>query len=190
MGKRQVLPYILFVLILVIFSGCAQVISKDVRAQVDETLTVSRVQKNLEAYVGKMVLWSGTIIESKNLKGGTELEVLQKPAGFGGRPKDVDYSEGRFLVINPGYLDVALYEKGRDITVAGEVQGKRTRIIGEIEYVYPVIAAKELHLWPEEREYAYPYYPNYFPYYPYSYPYWRYNWRYDPFWYPWYPMWP
>ncbi|MFH1148672.1 MAG: Slp family lipoprotein [Pseudomonadota bacterium] len=186
MNKRRIMAYAVLLLILAC-SGCAQVISKDVRAQVDETLTVSRVQKDPEAYRGRMVLWSGTIIDSKNLKDGTELEVLQKPTGFGGRPTDVDYSEGRFLVINPGYLDTAVYSRGRDVTVAGEVQGKRTKSIGEIEYVYPVVAAKEIHLWPEEKEYAYPYY---FPPYPYPYPYWRYQWRYDPFRSPWYPMWP
>ena len=159
---------------LLAFSGCAPVISKQLRGQVAKELTLQVVLKNPEAYKGKTVLWSGVIISSVNLKKGTMIEVLQKPADKQGRPKDVDESEGRFLALYPGYLDVAIYNGGRKVTVAGEIQGKKIQRLGEIDYTYPFISAKEIHLWPVEKEDRV-YYPC---------PYWHYPWSYGPYWYP------
>ena len=156
------------------FSGCAPVISKQLRGQVAKELTLSEVLKAPEACKGKTVLWSGVIISSVNLKEGTMLEVLQKPADTRGKPKDVDESEGRFLALYPGYLDVAIYNGGRKVTVAGEVQGKKIQRLGEIDYTYPLISAKEIHLWPVEKKDRV-YYPC---------PYWHYPWWYGPYWYP------
>jgi len=153
------------------FTGCAPVISKQLREQVAKGLTLSIVLKNPDANKGKIILWSGVIISSVNLKEGTMIKVLQKPADMQGRPKDVDDSGGRFLVLYPGYLDVAIYKQGRKVTVAGEIQGKRIQRLGEIEYTYPLISAKEIHLWPveiEDRTY-------------YNYPYFYYPWRYCPY---------
>ena len=62
------------------FSGCAPVISKQLRGQVAKELTLQVVLKDPDAYRGKTVLWSGVIISSVNLKEGTIIEVLQKPA--------------------------------------------------------------------------------------------------------------
>lgn len=74
---------------------------------------------------------------------------------------------------------MAIYSKGREVTLAGEVKGKRVLPLGEIEYTYPLIAIKEIHLWPDESKgliYPYPY--GYYPYWyhPYGYyPYWWYH---------------
>ena len=161
-------------------SGCAPVISKQLRQQVAKNLTLGAVSKNPDAYKGKVVLWSGMIINSVNLKEGTMIEVLQKPADMQGRPKDMDESQGRFLALYPGYLDVAIYSQGRKVTVAGQVQGKKIQPLGEINYTYPLISAKEIHLWPPKKEERV-YYPC--PY-PYPYPSWHYPWWYGPYWYP------
>ena len=131
------------------------------------------VLKSPEAYKGNTVLFSWVIISFVNLKEGTMLEVLQKPADMQGKPRDVDESEGRFLALNPGYLDVAIYNGGRKVTVVGKVQGKRIQPLGEIDYTYPLIQAKEIHLWPvEKEERVYPYRS------------WHYPWWYGPYWYP------
>ena len=153
-------------------TGCAPVISKQLREQAAKELTLSVVLKNPDAYKGKTVLCSGVIISSVNLKEGTMIEVLQKPADRQGKPKDVDESEGRFLALNPGYLDVAIYNGGRKITVAGVIKGKKIQRLGEIEYSYPLIRVKEIHLWPVEKEERV-YYP---------YPCWHYPWWYYPYW--------
>ena len=163
-------------LICVLFfvNGCAPPISKQLREQVSEELTLKVVLKKPDAYKGKNVLWSGVIIDSVNLKEGTMIEILQKPADMQGKPKDVDESEGRFLALHSGYLDVVIYNEGRKVTVAGEVQGKRIQPLGEIEYIYPLIKVKEIHLWPVEKEQSVccPY------------PYWHYPRWYGPCWYP------
>ena len=155
-------------------AGCAPVISKQLREQVSKALTLNVVLEDPGAYKGKTILWSGVIIRSVNLKEGTMIEVLQKPADMQGKPKDVDKSEGRFLALNPGYLDVAIYNGGRKVTIVGEIQGKKVQPLGEIEYIYPLIKVKEIHLWPMEKEQSV-YCPHPYLHYP--------RW-YGPYWYP------
>ncbi|MFB0520309.1 MAG: Slp family lipoprotein [Desulfatiglandales bacterium] len=154
-------------------SGCAPVISKELRTQVAREITFTEVRKNPDLYKGKLVLWGGVIIGAKNVKEGTLLEVLQTPTDRRGRPKDVDQSGGRFMALYDGYLDVAIYSQGREVTVAGEITGKKVLPLAEITYQYPLIAIKEIHLIKEEKYYPYPYwwYPPWW-YYPYSDPWW------------------
>ena len=127
-------------------TGCASVISKQLRGQVATELTMNMVVKDPEDYKSKTVLWSGVIVSCVNLKEGTMVEVLQKPADTREKPKDVDKSEGRFIALKPDYLDVAIYRQGRKVTVAGEVKGKKIQRLGEIDYTYPLISAKEIHI--------------------------------------------
>lgn len=150
-------------------TGCAPIISKQLMEQAVKELTLSVVLKNPDTYKGKTILWSGVIISSVNLKEGTMIEVLQKPADMEGRPKDVDKSDGRFLALNTRYLDVAIYRQGRKVTVAGVIKGKKIQRLGEIDYTYPLISAKEIHLWPVEKQDRV-----YYPYPCWHYPYWYY----------------
>jgi len=166
----------LFVFILMTGGGCAHVVSKDVRNQVDEGITFRQVFQSPDAYKGKVVVWGGVIINMTHQKEGTLVEVLQKPLEMDGQPEDVDRSEGRFLAFHKGFLDDALFAKGRTITVAGEVIGSRKMPIGEIEYTYPFITTREVYLWPERSKERYV-------------PYWYYPGWYDPWWDPWYGPW-
>jgi len=159
-----------------ISAGCAPVISKGLRQEVSRDITFKELIKVPEAYKGKIVLFSGVILGSKNTKEGTLIEVLQKPADMEGRPKDVDESDGRFLALYDGYLDTAIYSRGREALVAGEVRDKRVLPLGEIEYTYPLISIKEIHLFKARKEEIF---------YPYPYPYWwHYPWWHYPYWYP------
>jgi outer membrane lipoprotein len=153
-------------------SGCAPVISRELSQQIDKTIDFKTVSKNPESFRNEMVLWGGVIVSARNLKEGTLIEILQKPLGFGNEPALGDYSEGRFLALFDGYLDTAVYSKDREVTVAGVVKGRRTQRLDEIEYAYPLIAIKELHLWAEKTEVRpepYIFYP-----FPYRYPHHRY----------------
>ena len=150
-------------------------ISKATRSQVDPSLTYPVVQQDPERFSGKVVLWGGVLVDISNLQSNeTDVTVRQTELDFEKRPKDLDRSAGRFVVRYPGFLDPAIYQAGRLITVAGEVAGRIVQRLGQADYAYPLIRAKELYLWPK----PVPVYP-----YPYYYPYYG-----DPFWGPfWYP---
>ena len=159
-----------------ISTGCSPLISKEVRREVSSDVTFRQIIQDIEAHKGKTVLISGIILGSKNTKEGTLIEILQKPADLQGRPKDVDESYGRFLALYDGYLDTAIYSRGREAAVAGEIKEKRVLPLGEIDYTYPLISIREIHLFkPRKAE----------KFYPYPYPYWSYPpWWYHPYWYP------
>ena len=151
---------------LLFMASCAPVISKQIKEQVKPDITFREVLREPERYKDQMIILSGVIIEAKNTKEGTLLKVLQRPAGFRGKPKDVDETEGRFLALDNRYLETDVFAKGRAVTIAGEVQGKRVLPLDEIEYSYPLIKVKELYLWPVEKTY-YPSYPPYYYYHDY-----------------------
>lgn len=137
-----------------LLAGCAPVISKGALKEVDQGLSFGQLLENPEAYRGKTVLLGGNIIETQNLSDRTLIVVLQRPLGFRKKPSGEDVSRGRFILYVPGFLDPAIYRHGRKITLVGSVIGKEVRPLGEIEYSYPVIEKKELHLWPPEESYV------------------------------------
>lgn len=138
-------------------AGCAPVISKQVREQVRPDITFTEVLNDPEQYKGQMILLSGMVLKTENTKEGTLVQVLQRPSGFRGKPKDVDETGGRFLALDSRYLDVNVFSEGRAVTLAGEIQGKRTLPLDKTEYTYPLISVKELYLWPDTRRFNDPY---------------------------------
>jgi outer membrane lipoprotein len=122
------------------------VVSQEIRFEADKTLSSESLFQQPEIHKGKMVILGGTIVGSSNSPEGTYVEIIEKPLDYRGRPKYTDQSTGRFLVFHEGYLDAAIYVKGRHITVAGEVIGKKVRPLGEITYRYPLIKSREIHL--------------------------------------------
>jgi outer membrane lipoprotein len=105
-----------------------------------------------------MVL-GGDILSTHNLTEGTLLEVLQKLLDATDGPLDTDRTEGRCMALCEGYLDPAVYSEGRQVTLAGRVLGTRTGTVGEITYVYPLLACLEVYLWPPmpDTRISYPY---------------------------------
>jgi outer membrane lipoprotein len=179
----------LLLFLTVLLSGCAHVISKDLREKADTALTFQQVLQDPNAYIDKYALWGGEIIQTINQKDGTTLiEVFQRPLGSGEEPKLTQASDGRFLALAEKYLDPYLFRRGRKVTVAGKILGSKTRPLGETDYRYPLLSGEQVYLW-EEYYYPayYPYYPysSYYPYYPY-YPYYYYPW-WRPYW--WGPSW-
>lgn len=162
----------IIILLALILPSCAHVISESIRAEALQGVSFLEIARDPEKFTGKMVILGGEIIASRNLKEGTEIEILQKPLDRNGKPTEADISEGRFLILHPGYLDTAIYSRGRSITVAGIIKGKKTLPLGEIEYTYPVLEPKELHLWEKKVEKYYIYYePLWYPYWYWPYPY-------------------
>ena len=137
-----------------LLTGCASVISRGALKEVDQTLSFEQLLKSPEAHKGKTVLLGGNIIETENFSDKTLIIVFQRPLGYGKKPTSEDVSKGRFIISIPGFLDPAIYRPGRIITVVGEVAGKETRPLGEREYTYPIVAKRELHIWPQESPYG------------------------------------
>src|SRR5581483_12094141 len=129
---------------------------------------------NPDSYSGRHVRWGGTIAGVENGKAETRVEVVARELDRDGRPQPTNRSSGRFIARVEGFLDPAAYRKGREVTVAGTVDGSTTRKIGEYNYRYPVVKADTIYLWEprvEPQRYRDPYY-------------------YDPFWGPWGPWGP
>lgn len=156
----------------VCLTGCAHVISKDILKEVDTAITFSELRETPQVYQGKRVLFGGVIVKSVNKKDGTLLEVYQTEIDRRGKPVNLDMSGGRFLAHYMGFLDIEIYRKGRKVTIAGMVQGEQILRLGELNYHYPYLLIKDIHLWKEEQLSQYG---------PYHWDYW------DPWGYPWSP---
>jgi outer membrane lipoprotein len=155
------------------FSGCS-VVSRDVRTSADPNVSFVSLKQNPAAHTGKTVILGGYILETRNKADQTRLMILQAPLDLVDEPKSRDLSRGRFIVIHDGFLDPAVYEKDRKITVAGRVAGSEKIRINEHDYILPLIRAVEIHLWQDPRPDQNIYYHDLF-----------YDPFYDPF-YPWY----
>jgi outer membrane lipoprotein len=140
-------------------SGCVHAISRDALKEVDREITFSALIKDPEAYQGRVVLLGGVIVKTTNKQEGALLEVYQTRLDHAGRPTDTDRSEGRFVALYQGFLDSEIYKQGREVTIAGTVQGKKVQPLGEIEYQYPYLLVEEIHLWKEEEPIQYEPYP-------------------------------
>jgi outer membrane lipoprotein len=168
--------WILLLSFFVLFSGCAHVISKDLRTKSDPSFTLNQFRQHPEAFKGKWVVWGGVIVETVNQKDGTtQIEVFQEPLGWRGEPKDMATSEGRFLILTDQYLDPYIFRRGKKITIAGEILGEKIKPLGEMDYRYPIVSSKQIYLWPEYyyQPYPYTYYDPWWGYpYGWGYPYW------------------
>jgi len=111
-------------------SGCAGVISKEVRSEAEPLASFAELRDAPERFQGKTVILGGEIIETRNRADATTLVVLEKPLDSSDRPKDTDASGGRFLARFSEYLDPVVFGEGRKITIAGAVVGVETENVG------------------------------------------------------------
>ena len=137
-------------ILLFLLTACASAPSFNT-LDVDPLLTPQGVAAKPQPATGKSVQWGGTIVSTTNLKGSTQVEVLAYPLDSDGRPKSDGTAQGRFILERAGYLEPASYAAGRQVTVVGTVSGTRSGRVGEANYVYPVVDAKQLHLWDPAR---------------------------------------
>ncbi|QXP83655.1 Slp family lipoprotein [Methylococcus sp. ANG] len=140
------------------------------------------LKSHASQYRDRMVILGGDIVQTRHLGKTSEIEVVQKSLDSADRPERSDSSGGRFLAECPYFVDPTIYEKDRELTVAGKVLGERTQKLDEAEYDYLVVGCDYLHLWPERQP------PGYYPY-PYAWYGWGWPYYYYPysFYYPYYP---
>jgi outer membrane lipoprotein len=168
-------------LLAVVAAGCASVVPSELAPVVNRSISGADLVRDPERYRGATVVVGGEILHVQNNPADTELEVLERPLTFE-EPMLNEPSAGRFLVRAGGFLDPAVHEVGRRVTVVGTVAGAVVRKIGAADYRYPVLDNRRLKLWPFDapwRGYGYP---------PYWHdPFWGPFWFYDPVWSPyWY----
>lgn len=130
-----------------VVAGCAPPFPKDLLDKTEKNVSFAALQKEPDRFSGKLLMLGGTIVDTKNQKEGTQIEVLQKPLDGEGQPAVTDETGGRFLVVTSQFLDDAIYHRGRSITIIGDVAGSKLQMLGELMYRYPVLTAKGLHLW-------------------------------------------
>ena len=92
--------------------ACSSMISPQVQSLTDPELSYAQLASNPEAYMGKVVIIAGIIIEAVNTREDTRL-LLQSPANRHGCPQSDTSSSGRFLGLTPEYLETAIYRSGR-----------------------------------------------------------------------------
>lgn len=176
---------------LVALAGCATYpISKSVRQEASKA-TLAQVLENPDAHQGQLVIWGGRIIKTMNQTNGADIYVLKLPLTHFEKPISDANSTGRFIARANRFVDPQVFKNGRRITVAGTITGLKTEKLQKTQYTYPVLASRELHLWPHhQRVYYYPAW-GWGPYYPGwvwgTYPAWSWGWGWGWGWY--YPDW-
>lgn len=176
-------PRLAYCLAALVIGGCAS-IPENIRTPVAGP-SVAQVRADPGPHMGQQVRWGGTISGVQNLEKMTVITVVARPISRKGEPLAGRASTGRFLAEATGFLDPAVYEPGRRITVVGHITGIKPQKIDQYVYKYPVVRADAVHLWAEYvRPDPNPYdpWPFYDPFWPnpyyhhfYGYPY--YPWR-------------
>lgn len=152
---RRLWPYLL-----ILFLSSCFPFARELREQIEPTINFQEIKKDPAIHQGKTVLLGGVIIETKNKPEESILLVRQTELDFEKRPKNLDQSSGRFMVKYKSFLDPHIYQEGREVTLIGDIEGKEVLPVGEIPYIYPVIRAKEIKLWPKRPAFI-PVYPWY-----------------------------
>ncbi len=177
-GMMNVLRSALLAILITVFTGSCSVISQQIRTDAIPPIDFKILVQEPDKYLGDTVILGGYILETNNLADQTIIKVLQAPLGVGEEPKSRDYSEGRFIISQKGFLDPEIYSKDRQITVAGTVVGSVVEKINDFSQPYLKIQSREIYLWPEDQAYyPDPYYDPWF----YPYPYYWHRYRHYPY---------
>lgn len=138
----------IFSIFMLSVAGCASAPDFNLNG-VDQSIQPRDVVADLQENQNKNVLWGGVIINSANVKAGTELELLVYPLKRDFKPDTKQNVLGRVIVFHDGYLETLEYAAGRLLTVRAIVHETREGSLGEAAvYTYVVIQARQLHLWP------------------------------------------
>lgn len=132
-------------------AGCAPVLSNQSLRLVDRGISFAELRQEPDRYMGRHLLLAGGIAGVRNTNEGGELELVQFATDENGKITDTANSPGRFIATSPAFLDPAVYRTGLLVTLVGEVLGKKSMLLGDVDYTYPLLAIREIRLWkPEE----------------------------------------
>jgi outer membrane lipoprotein len=98
---------------------------------------------------GATVRWGGRIVEVEPQPNRTCFQMISTRLDVSGRPYWAsDDVGGRFIACRTGFYDPAVFEKNREVTFTGRIEGYDTRRIGQYDYRLPRLAADVVYLWP------------------------------------------
>lgn len=98
---------------------------------------------------GALVRWGGRIVSVDPGENRTCFEMLSTQLDASGRPRwGSDEVGGRYIACRTGFYDPALFEKNREVTFTGRIEGYENRRIGGYDYRFPRVAADVVYLWP------------------------------------------
>ncbi len=101
-----------------------------------------------DRHQGTGVVWGGKILDVRNLADETEVQVAAYPLDRSQRPDQAAPTQGRFIIVLPGFAEPLDFPPGRFVTVQGRIDGTRMRRIGEVDRAYPALRRDALHVWP------------------------------------------
>ena len=157
----------LSVAVLPLLAGCVSNIPVEIAEAPERTVSVAEARAHPGDYAGTSVRWGGAIASVTNLEQVTLVEVVARNLDGSGRPREEDYSPGRFMARIPAFIDPAVYARQRELTVSGTLGAPQSGKIGAYDYQYPVVDVESHLLWeprPEVEPYPYWYDPFYYPY--------------------------
>jgi len=138
----------LFLGLILTLAGCTPIISEQTRTLINSDVSFQTLKETPENYIGKTILLGGRVANIRNNADGTELEIVQFDLTSQSYPEDTFLSYGRFLATNSNFMDPLIFRRGMLITLVGEVKGKKTMRLDDMDYTYPVISLREWYLWP------------------------------------------
>lgn len=147
LSRPRALPW-LGLLGLILAGGCATTADCPIPAGPREPTPATVAAAVAVDHSGRIVQWGGVLIETRNRRDRTELEVLGYPLATCGRPRVQERPMGRFIIVRPGYFETGDLEPGRLITVTGPLLGTEPGQVGAAPYRFPLLESDTPHVWP------------------------------------------
>jgi outer membrane lipoprotein len=150
--NSSIRAFVLAPLLLFCASACAQrdVIPQRLEDRLDRDLRFAEVQRQPDAYRGKLMLVGGKVMSVKPVKDGTRIELLEMPLSPDLLP-DVTRqgANSRFVVmdLDKKISDPAVLENNELITIVGEVLGSDIVTIDEHTQQVPKFAIRHVTVW-------------------------------------------
>ncbi|MCW4345986.1 MAG: Slp family lipoprotein [Candidatus Thiodiazotropha endolucinida] len=125
--------------------------SKQVIPAADRSITPLKAASSQPSDSSNLLQWGGVIIETRNLRETTEIQILAYPLDEDGHPDTDANTIGRFIAQQPGYLETVEYAVGRLVTATGKLSEVRQGQVADSPYPFPILDCDEITLWPERK---------------------------------------
>jgi outer membrane lipoprotein len=117
-------------------------------SRISRDVSFSSIKSAPEQFSGRLVVVGGQVLNTKRLQEGTQVEVLQLPLDRSDRPVlNLMDTKGRFLALQPAFLDPAIIPPGSNVSFIAEVIGSKTLPLNETSYRYPMFLIKTFKVW-------------------------------------------